>query len=299
MSGPLRALELAFEEVDSRKAEMYRRGMLPDYPTLVQHGPLRILISSSPSDGSLDEYAKLLRSYNVAHVVRACEPTYSADNLEALGFHVHEMPFADGEAPSDEVITRWLCLLDKVCDLSKLARKSDTSFSPISLVSEFDTSSSSESVANEPIDTIAVHCAAGLGRAPVLAAIALVEAGMSPFEAVGSIRASRRGAMNGRQMAFVESYTRRPPPSAVKPRQRSRPSFPSQEPGTQFLLRSPADEWEPVQVFGYIGRDPCAGDVSWTGRIFLFDIVSLCPKRSVGPSIRGGAPASSRTSDVF
>eukprot|EP00737_Agarophyton_chilense_P000441 gb/GEZJ01000492.1/.p1 GENE.gb/GEZJ01000492.1/~~gb/GEZJ01000492.1/.p1 ORF type:complete len:292 (+),score=34.32 gb/GEZJ01000492.1/:4123-4998(+) len=244
ISSPLRALELAFEQVDSRKAEMYRRGMLPDFPTLVEHSPLRILISSSPSDESLGEYAKLLRSYNVSHVVRTCEPTYSAENLQALGVQVHEMPFADGEAPSDEVIARWLCLLDKVCSLSKFARKTASSSPPL-LTKDFDVSSSSDSLAELPQETVAVHCAAGLGRAPVLAAIALVEAGMSPFEAVGSIRASRRGAMNGRQMAFVESYSRRPAPSPVKPRNRSRSGsfvgsfWPSLKAARPFRPRSP------------------------------------------------------------
>ncbi|PXF47891.1 tyrosine phosphatase type IVA A [Gracilariopsis chorda] len=246
ISSPLRALELAYEEVESRKAEMYRRGMLPDHPTFVEHGPVRILISSSPSEHNLADYASLLRSYNVSHVVRACEPTYSADNLAALGFQVHEMPFADGEAPSRNVISDWLSLLDKVCGLANHSR--NTAVSPFAnqLASHIEATSSCDSDSEKPKATVAVHCARGLGRAPILAAIALVEAGLDPFEAVGSIRASRRGAMNGRQMAFVESYARRPPPSQVKHRQRSRSGsfvgsfWPSLKAARPFRPRSPS-----------------------------------------------------------
>jgi hypothetical protein len=58
--------------------------------------------------------------------------------------------------------------------------------------------------------SIAVHCVAGLGRAPILVAIALIEAGMEPHEAVKAVRARRPSALNKRQLLYLtESYQRR------------------------------------------------------------------------------------------
>ena len=50
---------------------------------------------------------------------------------------------------------------------------------------------------------IGVHCVAGLGRAPLLVAVALVNAGMEPFDAIELIRKSRKGALNVIQANYI------------------------------------------------------------------------------------------------
>lgn len=172
-SQPLRELELAWKEADARQGEGYRRGMLPNdaIPTCVDYAGLRMLISASPTtSASVARYNSSLSKMRVAHVVRVCEPTYSANRLP--GVAVHDWEFADGTAPSLKIIDKWLELLDAL---------------PVG-------------------QSVAVHCRAGLGRAPVLVAVALIEKGMHPFEAAGTIRAMRRGAINGAQMNFLENY---------------------------------------------------------------------------------------------
>jgi|SaaInlStandDraft_5_1057022.scaffolds.fasta_scaffold189165_1 protein tyrosine phosphatase type IVA len=106
------------------------------------------------------------------------------------------MPFSDGEPPPADVINAWL-------SVSKTSNKESC---------------------------VAVHCVAGLGRyvgrlqaavtsftltltlilfvcrAPVLVAISLIEGGMEPLDAVAYIRKHRRGAINSKQMKFLEEY---------------------------------------------------------------------------------------------
>lgn len=57
---------------------------------------------------------------------------------------------------------------------------------------------------------MAVHCVAGLGRAPVLVAIALIQLGMAPLDAIEFIREKRRGAFNKPQITFLDGYKRKP-----------------------------------------------------------------------------------------
>ncbi|VDO92164.1 unnamed protein product [Soboliphyme baturini] len=61
-------------------------------------------------------------------------------------------------------------------------------------------------VVSDPGSCIAVHCVAGLGRAPVLVALALMEAGMKYEDAVELIRQHRRGAINQKQLTYLQKY---------------------------------------------------------------------------------------------
>jgi len=150
-------------------------------PSFVEHGALRFLIIDAPTDANVEAYMKEFKAHNVVHLVRACECGYSTDRIIKSGVAVTDMPFPDGDPPPDAVIARWLTLCR-----ATFAK------------------------GNPEAHAIAVHCVAGLGRAPVLVAIALIEEGLEPLEAVTKIRTKRRGAINAKQLYYLEhNYKKR------------------------------------------------------------------------------------------
>jgi protein tyrosine phosphatase type 4A len=149
-------------------------------PTLIEVKPMRFLIMDAPRHGNLHLYIKEMRKHSVTDVVRVCEPTYHGAELQTAGITLHEMEYADGHSPPSDIIDQWLQLAEKVFYSGPQDGSSNC---------------------------IAVHCVAGLGRAPQMVAIALIEfANMDPVEAVSLIRRHRRGAINEKQLLYLESY---------------------------------------------------------------------------------------------
>eukprot|EP00038_Savillea_parva_P025382 m.47375 g.47375 ORF g.47375 m.47375 type:complete len:166 (-) comp6882_c1_seq1:140-637(-) len=141
----------------------------------VEHQNLRFLITDRPQVSTLPKFLEKLQKRNVTHLVRVCDPSYDTSTLEAAGIEVHDWPYPDGDPPPDEVVMAFLELCAKAFD----------SGTP---------------------GCIAVHCVAGLGRAPVMVAIALIEYGVSAEDAVIMIREVRRGAINSKQLEFLQTY---------------------------------------------------------------------------------------------
>lgn len=144
-------------------------------PSEISHKYMKFLITDRPTDATLRAFAEELKKRNVKDVVRVCEPTYQTDSLSKDGICVHEMQFDDGSPPPPEIVEQWFELLR-------------TRFR------------------EDPSVCVAVHCVAGLGRAPVLVALALIELGMEYEEAVEKIRLQRRGAINSKQLEYLGHY---------------------------------------------------------------------------------------------
>lgn len=140
---------------------------------------MRFLIFDAPSDSNLPLYVKEFEKYNVTDVVRVSAPTYDKTFLERHNIQVHEMPFGDGEPPPAAIVEQWI----KLCEQRFY-----------------------QSASQDKKCTIGVHCVAGLGRAPVLVAIALIEKDMAALDAVEFIRKKRRGAINNKQLRYLEMY---------------------------------------------------------------------------------------------
>lgn len=144
-------------------------------PAEIEYKNMRFLITECPKDATLDRFIEELKKHNAKDVVRVCDPTYKSERLKQEGIRLMDLAFDDGTAPPLEVVEQWFNLLK-------------TRFR------------------EEPGCCVAVHCVAGLGRAPVLVAIALIELGMKYEDAVELIRQKRRGAINAKQLSYLEKY---------------------------------------------------------------------------------------------
>jgi protein tyrosine phosphatase type 4A len=138
------------------------------------------LIFDAPSNESLPKLVKQLTKAKCVAVVRCCDSSYDESQLKSAGIEVHEIAFADGTTPSAELLRTWLDLLQRAGAGAGGGAKA----------------------------CIGIHCVAGLGRSPLLAAIALIEEGQTPLAAVTQVRAARPGAINLPQLKYLQAYKR-------------------------------------------------------------------------------------------
>lgn len=144
-------------------------------PAEIEYKGFKFLITDRPSDQNIHAYIQELQKHNVTAVVRVCEPSYKVDELNKVNIEVFDLSYDDGTFPPNKIVDEWFKVLKK----------------------QFN---------DNPDGCVAVHCIAGLGRAPVMVALALIELGLKYEEAVELIREKRRGAINAKQLAFLEKY---------------------------------------------------------------------------------------------
>ena len=147
-------------------------------PAEIEFKNMRFLITEQPQDATIHNYIKILKEHRVSHLVCATDRAYKVDDLGSAGVNVTDLSFPDGSPPTPEIVDKWLNLVK-------------TEFS------------------SDPDTCIGVHCVTGLGRAPVLVGVALIELGMKYEDAVELIRRKRRGAINSRQLEYLAKYKRR------------------------------------------------------------------------------------------
>ncbi|ELK18119.1 Protein tyrosine phosphatase type IVA 1 [Pteropus alecto] len=144
-------------------------------PVEIAYTNMRFLIAHSPTNASLNKFLQELKKNNVTTIVRVCEATYNTTILEKEGIQVLDWPFGDSGPPSSQFVDKWLTFVK-------------------------------QKFHDDPDSCIAVHCATGLGRGPVLVALALIEGGMKYEDAVHFIRQKCRGAFNSKQLLYLEEY---------------------------------------------------------------------------------------------
>jgi cell division cycle 14 len=141
--------------------------------------PRRFLACATPRESqeafpegshrTAQEMATLFRTMDINVVIRLNNVTYDRNHFIKSGLEHYDLYFADGSAPTDLVLRRFL----DICEKRKGA--------------------------------IAVHCRAGLGRTGTLIAAYLVKYHrFSAREAIGYIRVCRPGSIIGGQQIYLD-----------------------------------------------------------------------------------------------
>lgn len=136
---------------------------------------ISFLIFDAPSDINIHLYIEQCKKNNVKHFVRVCESSYNPSKIIENGMKFHDLEYSDGLCPPPVIISEWKKII-------------------------------SDSVKSKT--NIAIHCIAGLGRAPQLVCTYLIDTGMTCDDAVTLIRNKRRGAINARQLYYLRDYKR-------------------------------------------------------------------------------------------
>lgn len=119
-----------------------------------------------------------MQKHNVSTVVRVCEPSYKKDVLEGAGIEVRDLAYEDGTFPPPNIVDEWFEVLKQKW-VSRLG---------LGMWWDADDSDAFCRYSENPDNCVAVHCVAGLGRAPVMVALALIELGLKYEGAVELIR---------------------------------------------------------------------------------------------------------------
>ncbi|XP_016070707.1 PREDICTED: protein tyrosine phosphatase type IVA 1-like [Miniopterus natalensis] len=125
-------------------------------PVEVTYKNMRFLITHNSTNATLNKFIEELKKYGVTRIVRVWEATHDTTLVGKEGIHVLDWPFDDGAPPSCQTA-------DDQESLAKI---------------KFH---------EEPGCCIAVHCVAGLGRAPF-------------------IRQKWHGTFNSKQLFYLEKY---------------------------------------------------------------------------------------------
>ncbi|KAG9393260.1 protein tyrosine phosphatase type IVA 2 [Carpediemonas membranifera] len=150
--------------------------------SLIEKNKVAFLIVECPQDENTEQYLELFKQHDVQRMISIVSG-YNKQPFENAGISINDLLFDDGSAPPREILAEFM---EIVHDHFK-----GTSPGPI-----------------------AIHCQSGLGRAPVLVAVALIESGISAFDACTFIRKIRRGCFNNNQIKFLYGYK----PGSYKPK---------------------------------------------------------------------------------
>ena len=135
------------------------------------------IISESPTDNNIEEYIKILQQNSINLVINLTniteKNTYDIDKIKNANIDYLHFPIQDGYVPTDFQINKLLEFLNRY-------------------------------------NSLAFHCAAGLGRAPLVFAISyIILFNKKALDVIEMIREKEQKALNNIQIKYLYNFKRK------------------------------------------------------------------------------------------
>lgn len=157
-------------------------GILTDSYSLIEYKNYRFLITNSPSNDDIFNYVQLYKYKHVVVLISVSNICYDTKLFIENGIAVINLHYEDNQSPNLNLIYQWMDIINKY--LTPFIIK--------------------DNIINKPC--IAIHCTSGLGKAPTLVAIALIELGMDNIASIQYIRNKSKRAFNHQQLNYIIKY---------------------------------------------------------------------------------------------
>jgi protein tyrosine phosphatase type 4A len=140
------------------------------------------IVFNSPNQqnqSSIDELNQIIINHNIVSIFRLCEPLYQKEDIIC---EIIDMEITDGTFPDNQTINKYLLYINDIIYTNKETK-------------------------NNSKPCIGIHCKAGLGRAPIFAAIGLMNyTDNDYFEIITLIRKQINGSINAVQLYELSKY---------------------------------------------------------------------------------------------
>jgi protein tyrosine phosphatase type 4A len=152
--------------------------------TIFETNQINFIVFNSPNQqnkSSIDKLNKNINNHNIVAIFRLCEPLYQDKDIHC---DIIDMELTDGSFPNDATINKYLSHIEEIIQTNKNTNNTNN---------------------NKPC--VGIHCRAGLGRAPIFAAIGLMNyTNNDYFQIITLIRSKINGSINTVQLYGLSKY---------------------------------------------------------------------------------------------
>jgi len=139
---------------------------------IIIKGKIDYILSSCPNSNNIQEYSTFLKNNNVKYLINLCDSQYSLEYLDNIVYK--NIIIQDGTIPNENQLN----VIKEICK---------------------------DCIASQ--QNIVIHCVSGMGRAPCVLGVLLIEyENYENIYCIEAIRKKRKGSINSVQLKYLMNY---------------------------------------------------------------------------------------------